>query len=78
MLSDSPALAPEYGYYQRLLARDVAEAAGLIDRFVKAQPAENVYDALLVPALNYAERDRLEDQLRSRTTSRRLWTGRGN
>ena len=63
MLSDSPALAPEYGYYQRLLARDVAEAADLIDRFVKAQPAENVYDALLVPALNYAERDRLEDQL---------------
>jgi hypothetical protein len=35
----------------------------LIDRFVKTQPAENVYDALLVPALNYAERDRLEDQL---------------
>ena len=63
MLSDSPALAPEYGYYQRLLARDVAEAADFIDRFVKAQPAENVYDALLVPALNYAERDRLEDQL---------------
>ena len=63
MLSDSPALAPEYGYYQRLLARDVAEAADLIDRFVKAQPAENVYDALLVPALNYAERDRLQDQL---------------
>jgi hypothetical protein len=76
MLSDSPALAPEYGYYQRLLARDVAEAADLIDRFVKAQPAENVYDALLVPALNYAERDRLEDQL-STDDEQAVGTGRG-
>jgi predicted PurR-regulated permease PerM len=63
MLADTPALAPEYGFYQRLLARDVAEAAELIDRFLKANPPEAVYDAMLVPALNYAERDRLEDQL---------------
>ena len=27
LLSDAPALAPEYGYYQRLLARDLGEAA---------------------------------------------------
>jgi hypothetical protein len=63
LLSDRPALAPEYGYYQRLLARDVAEAADLVERFTKTEPAETVYDALLVPALNYAERDRLEDHL---------------
>lgn len=63
LLSDRPALAPEYGYYQRLLARDVGEAADVIDRYVKAEQPESVYDALLVPALNYAERDRLEDQL---------------
>ena len=63
LLSDTPALAPEYGYYQRLLARDVGEAADVVDRFVKSEPPETVYDALLVPALNYAERDRLEDQL---------------
>jgi predicted PurR-regulated permease PerM len=63
LLSDTPALAPEYGYYQRLLARDVAEASEVVERFIKTEPAETVYDALLVPALNYAERDRLEDQL---------------
>jgi predicted PurR-regulated permease PerM len=63
LLSDTPALAPEYGYYQRLLARDVGEAADVVDRYVKSEPIETVYDALLVPALNYAERDRLEDQL---------------
>jgi predicted PurR-regulated permease PerM len=63
LLSDTPALAPEYGYYQRLLARDVAEASEVVERFIKNEPPETVYDALLVPALNYAERDRLEDQL---------------
>jgi hypothetical protein len=63
LLADTPPLAPEYGYYQRLLARDVGEASEVVERFVKAQPVEQVYDALLVPALNYAERDRLEDRL---------------
>jgi len=63
LLADTPALAPEYGYYQRLLARDVGEAADVVERFVKAEPVEKVYDALLVPALNYAERDRLEGRL---------------
>ena len=63
LLADTPPLAPEYGYYQRLLARDVGEAAEVVERFVKAEPVEQVYDALLVPALNYAERDRLEGRL---------------
>jgi predicted PurR-regulated permease PerM len=63
LLSDTPALAPEYGYYQRLLARDVSEAADVVDRFVAAEGTERVYDALLVPALNYAERDRVDDHL---------------
>lgn len=63
LMSDAPALAPEYGYYQRLLARDLGEAADVIDRYVRAQPAQSVYDAVMIPALNYAERDRLDDQL---------------
>jgi predicted PurR-regulated permease PerM len=63
MMADSPALAPEYGYYQRLLARDQAEAADIIERHIKTQTPRSVYDALLLPALNYAERDRLEHRL---------------
>jgi predicted PurR-regulated permease PerM len=63
LMADTPALAPEYGYYQRLLARDPGEAADLIDRHVKTGPWGSVYDALLLPALNYAERDRLEQRL---------------
>jgi hypothetical protein len=62
-MADTPALAPEYGYYQRLLARDQSEAADIIERHIKTQPPRSVYDALLLPALNYAERDRLEQRL---------------
>ena len=63
LMADTPALAPEYGYYQRLLARDQSEAADLIERHVTTEAPRSVYDALLLPALNYAERDRLEQRL---------------
>ena len=63
LMADTPALAPENGYYQRLLARDQSEAADLIERHIKTEPPCSVYDALLLPALNYAERDRLEERL---------------
>jgi hypothetical protein len=63
LMADRPALAPEYNYYQRLLARDQSEAADLVERYIKQNPPSSVYDALLLPALNYAERDRLEGRL---------------
>jgi predicted PurR-regulated permease PerM len=63
LMADRPALAPEYGYYQRLLARDPSEAADLIERHIRTEDPRSVYDALLLPALNYAERDRLEGRL---------------
>ena len=63
LMADTPALAPEYSVYQRLLARDQSEAAELIDSHIKTGPPASVYDALLLPALSYAERDRLERRL---------------
>ena len=63
LMADRPALAPEYNYYQRLLARDQSEAADLVERYIKSNRPPSVYDALLLPALNYAERDRLEGRL---------------
>jgi hypothetical protein len=63
VVADKPGLSPEVGYYQRLLARDQSEAADLIERFVKTESPRGVYDALLLPALNYAERDRLVQRL---------------
>jgi hypothetical protein len=63
LMADTPALAVEHAYYQRLLAHDQAEAADLIERYIKTAPQGSAYDALLLPALNYAERDRLEQRL---------------
>jgi hypothetical protein len=40
-----------------------AEAADLIERYIKTESPRSVYDALLLPALNYAERDRVEQRL---------------
>ena len=63
LMSDAAPLAADHGYYQRLLARDPSEAAALIEKHIKTEGAATVYDALLLPALNYAERDRLENRL---------------
>jgi hypothetical protein len=63
LLSDAPALTPESSYYQRLLARDQAEAIEIVERFVKSEPGNTVFDAMLIPALNFAERDRIEGRL---------------
>ena len=59
LMADVPPLPPNVGYYQRLVARDQSEAFDLIARYIKTEAPESVYDALLLPALNYAERDRL-------------------
>jgi predicted PurR-regulated permease PerM len=65
LLADEPALPADMHYYQRLLAHDPSEASDVIDRHLKAEAPETVYDALLVPALNYAKQDRLEQRLSS-------------
>ena len=38
LMDDTAALAPEYGFYQRLVARDQSEAAELIDSHIKTGP----------------------------------------
>ena len=57
LLGDEPALEPHVAYYQRLLARDQDEAEGLVRTHAKNAPAEQVFDDLLVPSLNYVRRD---------------------
>jgi predicted PurR-regulated permease PerM len=63
MLSDAPVLTPDVAYYQRLLAGDQGEAADLIEEHVAQHSGDSVYDALLLPALTYAERDHAEGRL---------------
>ena len=63
LMADAPALTSDVGFYQRVLARDQSEAAELIEKWVAEEPPGSVYDGLLLPALNYLKRDRLQDRL---------------
>lgn len=63
LMADAPALTPDSRYYQRLLARDQGEAAEVVVQHLAKYPPETVYDALLIPALNYAEQDRTEGRI---------------
>jgi predicted PurR-regulated permease PerM len=63
LMTASPPPTPDAAYYQRLLERDQSGASDMVDRHQKSHPTDSVYDALLLPALNYAERDRLEGRV---------------
>jgi hypothetical protein len=56
-------LDPDISYYQRLLARDQDEATQLVLAQAKSSSPDQVYDELLIPALNYAKRDREREDL---------------
>jgi predicted PurR-regulated permease PerM len=63
LLGDEPPLDAHVTFYQRLLARDQDEATQLVLAQAKASSPEQVYDDFLIPALNYAKRDRERDDL---------------
>lgn len=65
VLADEPALHPAVSCYQRLLARDYGDAATLVEEHVRDREAwaETVFDEVLLPSLNYVERDRVEQRL---------------
>ncbi len=63
LMADDPALESDVTYYQRLIAGDQAEAAEIIDRHVASDGVAGVYDEIMLPALNYAERDRVEGRI---------------
>jgi predicted PurR-regulated permease PerM len=58
LLGDAPALEPRLAFYQRLLARDQDEAADVVDEYAREHTPDQVYDELLVNALNFVKRDR--------------------
>jgi predicted PurR-regulated permease PerM len=63
LLSDEPVMEPHISYYQRLVARDHDEAAAVVDDYLHTHPHEEVYDAILIPALNAAKHDRVLEHL---------------
>ena len=58
LISDQSAMESNISYYQRLLAMDQAEAAEIVEEHLKTHPQEQLFDGVLIPALNYARRDR--------------------
>ena len=63
LMGDAPALATHQAFYQRLLARDEAEAEAVMLAHTKEFGLADTYDAVLVPALTAAGRDRKRDEL---------------
>lgn len=63
LMGDEPVLEPHVRYYQRLLAKDQHEAAGLAEDYRDEYGPDALYDALLIPALVMAKRDREQDAL---------------
>jgi methylmalonyl-CoA mutase cobalamin-binding subunit len=57
LLGDEPVLDPKTRVYQRLLAWDSEEAGELVDEFLGKRPLIELYDHVLIPALNMAEED---------------------
>jgi predicted PurR-regulated permease PerM len=58
LLGDEVALGAEAQIYQRLLAMDQPEAHAIVDRCLKEKSLVDLYDSVLIPALNLAEQDR--------------------
>jgi predicted PurR-regulated permease PerM len=57
LMSDEPVLQSNLSYYQRLLAGDQDEAEEIVEEYLKTHPMEQVYDDMLIPALNDVKRD---------------------
>ncbi len=68
MLGDQPVLSLQDRVYQRLLARDQEEAAELAEEFVGEKGLEALYEDVLIPVLDLAERDRHSDALSEERT----------
>ncbi len=66
LLGDGMPLAPHEQMYQRLLAADDFEAGKLADEYVRSGDGLGLYDQLLIPALQLAERDRHAGALSAR------------
>jgi predicted PurR-regulated permease PerM len=58
LMSDEPVTESSLIYYQRLLAMDPDEAAQIVAAYIEANPRDQVYDEVLIPALNFARMDR--------------------
>jgi hypothetical protein len=59
LLGDEPVLDPEVKFYQRVLAGDPHEAEELAADLLEEQSLARVFDGIVLPALVFADQDRL-------------------
>jgi hypothetical protein len=69
LLGDQPVMQPQAHYYQRLLANDQREASQVLEAYLKDSSLVDLYDAVLIPALNLAEQDRHRNTLDDSTVA---------
>jgi predicted PurR-regulated permease PerM len=58
LLGDEDVLAAEARFYQRLLAMDDREARAVANLYLQEHSLQELYDAVIIPALTMAEQDR--------------------
>jgi len=63
LMADEPVLESNVSFYQRLLAGDPDEAMDLVERALGEGSRDDVFDAVLVPALGFVRRDRLDGRI---------------
>lgn len=63
LLGDEPVMRPEAHYYQRLLAGDEHEASRVLEGCLKDMSLTQLYDSVVIPAMELAEMDRHRDTL---------------
>jgi predicted PurR-regulated permease PerM len=69
LLGDQPVMPPDARYYQRLLANDQHDASRVLETYLKDTSLQELYDAVLIPALNLAEQDRHRNALDESTVT---------
>jgi predicted PurR-regulated permease PerM len=67
LLGDEPVLSPQAQYYQRLLATDQNEARQVLEKYLEEKSLEELYSAVVIPALGLAEQDRHRNELDDET-----------
>jgi hypothetical protein len=69
LLGDEPVLPPQAQYYQRLLAGDQNEARQVLEQYLREKSLEELFSAVVIPALSLAEQDRHRNELDEDTQS---------
>src|SRR5262245_467968 len=66
VMGDTPVFSTDVIVYQRLLAEDVDEASDVVERYAAEHELAEVDDAVLLPVLLHAERDRSRGRIEER------------